>query len=205
MIYRWNELSNVPSQKGVYAWYYIPEITDFDLQDAIDKIHSNPNEAQGVVVNFLYEFIFKYFQEEPYKASLSGSLKPKYEGSIEHKPELSASLIERIVECPERLATIREVLVKSVPNFSSPMYIGMSGNLNKRIQEHQSLIRKYSDQNKNYESANRDHNFAIRLCSRGIPPNQLVVFVNTIDVSDNSYIDIENILNRIHYPLLGRN
>jgi hypothetical protein len=97
--------------------------------------------------------------------------------------------------------------VNSVPNFSSPMYIGMSGNVHRRIQEHRSLIRKYSSvsQSKTYETSNRDQSFAARLCSRGIPQNQLVVFVNIIDVSDDSYIDIENILNRIHYPLLGRN
>lgn len=207
MIYRWNELSKIPSQQGVYAWYYVPEITDFDLQSAIEKIRNDPDQAEHVISTFLYDFIFKYFQEEPYKASLFGTLKPKYEGLIDHKPELSKSLVERIIESPDRLNTIREVLVKSVPNFSSPMYIGMSGNVHRRIQEHQSLIRKYSSlsQSKTHEASNRDQSFAVRLCSRGIPPNQLVVFVNIIDVSDDSYIDIENILNRIHYPLLGRN
>jgi hypothetical protein len=207
MIYRWNELSKIPSKQGVYAWYYVPEITDFDLKNVIQEIRDNPEQAENMVSTFLYDFIFKYFQEEPYKASLFGSLKPKYEGSIDHKPELSTSLIERIIEKPDRLNTIREVLEKSVPNFSSPMYIGMSKNVHRRIQEHESLIRKYSSipQSIIHEPSSRDQSFAMRLCSRGIPPNQLVVCVNIVDVSDDSYIDIENILNRIHYPLLGRN
>lgn len=219
MIYWWTEISSIPPEPGVYAWYYSPEITKFDLEQAIIQINdfnqkSDIDAASNVVRNFLHNSLFRYFQEEPYQAILRGSLKPRYEGYIEHTAELSEDLVKRIVEEPERLITIRQVLEKSAPNFASPIYIGMSENLCNRIKRHKKLIEKYcsqfSDQNiqsktTDKESDDRDRSFAMRICSRNIPPTRLFVTINILEDVGKTYVDIENILNRIHYPLLGRN
>ena len=215
MIYSWTEIINVPSKPGVYAWYYSPEITDFDLQDTINKILmfksvNNMDEAQEIVKTFLNNYLFRFFQEEPYHATLRGSLKPKYEGTVEHTPELSEDLVARIVDEPERLTTVRQVLEKSTPNFSSPLYIGMSKNLNGRLKTHKKLIEKYCSQvNPNdfniKDAEDRDKNFAMRVCSRNIYPTRLSVAINVLEDIGERYVDIENILNRIHYPLFGRN
>ena len=217
--YLWTEISSVPQKPGVYAWYYLPEITDFDLQQTIDRIktyrdHGDEETALKSIEDFLETFVFRYFQEEPYQAILRGSLKPRYEGAIEHKPELSEKLIERIVEEPERLITIKQVLEKSAPEFASPIYIGMSENLSSRLRRHKRLIEKYSEQllsrtslqrTDAKEAENRDESFAMRICSRNIPPTRLFVSINILENVGKRYVDIENILNRIHYPLLGRN
>lgn len=217
--YWWTEISNVPQKPGVYAWYYLPEITDFDLQQTISRIRvywdNNDIEAAiETVKSFLQNFLFQYFQEEPYQAILRGALKPKYEGSIEHKPELSEELLKRIVEEPERLITIKQVLERSAPDFASPIYIGMSENLSSRLKRHKKLIEKYSSQllNQNTSSQDdkkdgedRDQSFAMRICSRHIPPTRLFVTISILEDAGKRYVDIENILNRIHYPLLGRN
>lgn len=217
--YWWTEIAGVPQKPGVYAWYYLPELTDFDLQDTIKRIieyrdNENKDAAIETVEIFLDKFLFKYFREEPYKVSLYGPLKPKYEGSIEHKPELSGSLIDRIVEDPERLITIKQVLEKSAPDFASPIYIGMSDNLGSRLKRHKKLIEKYSSRESStsfsvdpgpYSVENRDESFAMRVCSRSIPPTRLFVAINILENAEKRYVDIENILNRIHYPLLGRN
>ena len=219
MTYWWTEISSVPQKPGVYAWYYLPEITDFDLQQTIDQIKvyrdkGNVKAALETVEIFLESSLFRYFQEEPYQAVLRGSLKPKYEGCLEHKPELSGKLVERVVEEPERLITIKQVLEKSAPDFASPMYIGMSDNLGGRLKRHKKLIEKYSSQFfsqsslqqiDTQETENRDESFAMRICSRSIPPTRLFVTINILEDVGKRYVDIENILNRIHYPLLGRN
>ena len=45
----------------------------------------------------------------------------------------------------------------------------------------------------------------MEVCRRNILPAQLFVVINIIKDNGKRYIDLENILNRIHYPLLGRN
>jgi len=218
MLYWWTQIAAIPQKPGVYAWYYLPELTEFDLRDTVAKIQSftdvnDKESASEVVKDFLYTFVFQYFREEPYQAVLRGSLKPKYEGSIEHIPELSEDLVTRIVEDPNRIFTIKQVLEKSVPNFSSPLYIGMSENLNSRVGRHKKLIEKYYSQaaiqNIQYQSLNetedRDQSFAMRVVSRKIQTTRLAVAINVLEDVGKRYVDIENILNRIHYPLLGRN
>jgi hypothetical protein len=217
--YRWTEISNIPQKPGVYAWYYLPEITDFDLKKTIAQVtvcrdDQDMEAAYEIVKCFLQDFLFRYFQEEPYQAILRGSLKPRYEGLVEHKPELSENLLRRVVEEPERLITIKQVLEKSAPDFASPIYIGMSDNLGRRLKLHKSLIEKYSDQSfnqssleqaPNKETEDRDKSFAMRICSRHILPTRLFVTIDVLENVGKRYVDIENILNRIHHPLLGRN
>lgn len=224
MRYPWNQITNIPVKPGVYAWYYLPEITDYDLHNTIEKLNTLKEKADlelasELVQDFLYKNIFRYFEEEPYNASLTGALKPKYEGKLEHKPSISQSLIERIVEIPERLATIKKVLEVSAPDFASPLYIGMSNKLGKRLKAHQKLIEKYRSENLSEDRPQvlnsvkirenqefYDKSFALEVCRRNIPPSRLFVIVNILDEEiDKNYLDIENILNRIHYPLLGRN
>lgn len=218
MIFQWQEIADIPKEPGIYAWYFSPEITDFDLSEAIQKIISlklenNHSLASGVIRDFLSKNIFRYFQEDPYEASLCGPMKPRYSGMLSHQPTLSASLIERIFEEPERLKSIKFILEKSAPHFASPLYIGMTKKLGKRLMQHKKLIEKYrkeisreivDSRVENIEDA--DHSFALEICKRNILPSRLFVIINIFDnQSQKEYVDIENILNRIHYPLLGRN
>lgn len=211
-IYTWHEIGDVPSAPGVYAWYYTPEITAFDLDQITAEIHTlragaGPAAAKQAVRAFLDEAVFRYFREQPYSAHLRGPLKPRYEGQIEHRPTLSESLLDRIVEAPERLATIRSVLEASAPDFASPIYIGMSERLRGRLGNHKSLIEKYGElpDPGPSEEDQRDHSFAKEIRARSIPPSRLFVVASVISGPPGTYVDIENILNRIHYPLLGRN
>ncbi len=217
MLYWWTELGEVPEKAGVYAWYYSPEITDFDLEQINSELMvcrktDDTNKASQIVEDFLHNNLFRYFQEEPYQASLRGPLKPRYEGYFEHTPELSEELVRRIVEEPERLFTIKNVLEKSAPYFASPIYIGMSENLSQRIKTHKKLIEKYcssasisGDRSSKEDKGERDRSFAMRISKLSIPPTRLFVVIHPYENLGKRYVDIENILNRIHYPLLGRN
>lgn len=221
-IYRWTQISNIPKKPGVYAWYYSPEITDYDLRiiiQSLSNMNSNDDkdEASELVTEFLYKNIFRIFQEEPYQATVKGSLKPEYKGYLEHNPHLSESLVSRIIDEPERLQTIKDVLESSTPNFSSPIYIGMSEKLGNRLKQHKKLIENYYTEPSKTESKNikfikkdipnlqKDQSFAAEVCKRKMIPSRLFVVVNILEDIGNRYVDIENILNRIHYPLLGKN
>ncbi|PEG34362.1 hypothetical protein CQY20_25910 [Mycolicibacterium agri] len=211
-IFTWHEIGDTPASPGVYAWYYTPEITAFDLENIINEIEEllklgESSAAKAVVKAFLEKRVFQYFEEQPYEAQLRGPLKPRYEGRIHHVPVLSDSMLERILEDPRRLVTIRSVLAASAPEFASPIYIGMSDCLRVRLRRHKSLIEKFGEISgpQPQEGTQRDYTFAREIRARKIPPSRLFVITRIINDAPGTYIDIENILNRIHCPLLGRN
>ncbi len=205
----WADIGNAPEASGVYAWYYSPEITDFDLDSTIKAVQSAPErtEAERAVRSLLDSRLFHHFREEPYTAAISGPLKPAYTGALEQESAASASLISRLASEPERLRTIRDVLAKSAPMFTSPLYIGMAAVLRVRLAHHKKLIEKFRtvmprDGQTNQSS---DAGFAWQVAKRKIPPERLIVYTYSILSDDGTAVDIENILNRICYPILGRN
>lgn len=211
----WAEIYTTPASPGIYAWYYSPEITLFDLKEAIESLEEllcsgNKDEARCYVRELLDKRLFHYFRELPYRARIAGPLKPTHEGYLEHKPDISDSLVSRIVECPQRLQLIRDVLEVSAPHFASPLYIGMSDNLRQRLSKHKSLIEKYRsrgvrDETDRTHTQAGDMSFADQIVQRRIPPERLFVVICELTNLDSDPVDIENILNRIYYPVLGRN
>lgn len=210
-LYKWEEISKVPAEPGVYAWYYSPEITERDLNIATEKINSlksqnHLDEARQYTSTFLDKFVFRYFKEDSYKVILHAALKPQYKGSVDHSEGPSQSLIDRIVEEPGRLITIKEILKEAAPYFSSPIYIGMSDQVGQRLMSHKNLIQRYREkQITEYTAEAKEHSFAQQVCARSIPPACLFVMVRLIESPRKDYVDAENILNRINYPILGRN
>jgi hypothetical protein len=210
MPYKWSEISEVPSVSGIYAWYYQVVLTEHDLSRVISRVESLKREgenkkAKKKIGEFLRSSVFKYFAEEPFEASVSGPLKPEYTGELEHQPESSDSLLQRLVENPNRLYTVKEVLANATPEFASPIYIGMSKDLNKRIKGHRDLIIDYRGGNSSSVGTDRDQSFARRVVKRNLVPTRLHVSIRKISGKGARYVDTENILNRINFPVLGRN
>lgn len=216
--FTWSEFSKISDKSGIYAWYYNPEITTHDLETAINKINSQKSKDDAIsgkqtVRNFLQDHIFQHFREEPFAATITGALKPFYKGKLEHQPPNLESLINRIYESPDRLHEIKATLEMTAPYFASPMYIGMSDNLKSRIWQHKNLIEKFRSQISNPFTAETisddDAGFARQIAARRIPPGRLLVVTCTTatigKLAGNTHVDIENILNRIYYPILGRN
>jgi hypothetical protein len=204
----WADLGNAPEAPGVYAWYYSPEITDFDLERTIEAVRSAHDraEAERVIRAMLDGRLFHYFREEPYSATIAGPLKPAYTGSLDHDVAASASLVSRLASEPERLRTIRNVLALSAPMFTSPLYIGMATVLKSRLARHKELIERFrSVVPRDGVSRNSDAGFAWQVAKRRIPPERLLVFTCSTTSDDGTAVDVENILNRICYPILGRN
>lgn len=214
--YKWNQISKVVESPGIYAWYLPLILSRHDVESTItktDKFKSTNNEklAKQTIENFLEKHVFQSFAEDPYDAVLSGPLKPTFKGKISHSIYTSTSLIQRIYEEPRRLIEIAEIIKATAPDFSSPIYIGMAKNLNVRLNNHKSKIERYKvslEKDKNNYSSDeekRDHIFAKRIVDRKIIETELFVITSSIITESDIYKDIENLLNRINFPILGRN
>jgi hypothetical protein len=203
--YHWSDLSNAPEKPGVYAWYYSPELTQFDVERTIEQLQklgvNQKAEAAALVRSVLDDRVFRYFREDDYHARIEGPLKPSYEGDLRHSFAPSEGLIARLVADPQRLRFVKGVLEVSAPMFASPIYIGMSDCLRDRLRQHKAMIERYR--------AGRPDNggsaFAFQVAKRRMPPERLFVLTCVMPNSEDMAVDVENVLNRIYYPILGRN
>jgi len=211
----WRQINNqhVPGKSGIYAWYYDHSLSDFDIQKVIDTLNqmSNTSLKKECVRDYLHEYLFSFYAESPYDAHIAGKLKATYIGQLVHKQDVSDSLVERIVESPFVLYEIKKVLSSITHSFTSPLYIGMAKNLSTRLKRHKALIEKYrtngvaSSVGSNSENDTSDHNFASRVVEKKFTETKLYVVIQTLDEEGSLHNVMENILNRINYPILGRN
>ena len=212
-ILNWSEVANCPELPGIYSWYFRPELTDHDINNLIEKIRLNKENASEYIHSFFEDRLFRYFKQKPYNVEISGQLKAQYKGDIDHIQEISPGLIERVLEDPNRLHAIRDLLHKSTPLFASPLYVGMSKNIKTRIMRHCNFIKQLREQVSNpfskvmqYDLTGEERNFAERVVDKELPSSRLFLAYQITDTADeNIYVDLENIINRIYYPTFGRN
>jgi hypothetical protein len=218
-LFRFSEIAGAPNSPGVYAWYYRLELTDKDIADCIESVELEPSEEARyeIIRSFLDVHLFRYYKEVPYFVSLSGKLKPRYQGLLAHHVEMSLSLIKRLAETPSNLYEIKRTLRLAIPQFSSPIYIGVAKCLRDRLKQHVHLINSLQHlqasgaltpmlETDTDSETDRDHKFAYEVSLiRGFRPSCLIVNTLELPVDDSIRYDLENILNRINYPLCGRN
>lgn len=206
--YPWSDLANAPASPGVYAWYYSPDIADYDLERAIAAAaDGDPERSRDAIRSLLDERLFGFFREAAYDAVITGALKPSYSGQLTHAFDVSGSLVERLSQDPNRLRSIRDILRVSAPLFASPLYIGMATKLRSRLGRHKQLIERYraAQPPDGQPVRESDAGFAWQVAKRRIPPERLFVCTCAISTDDGIAVDVENILNRIYYPVLGKN
>lgn len=217
--FRFNEIAGAPDEPGLYSWYYRVELADKDITDCIAGVKSAASQVdrESVVRAFLEDRLFRCYREVPYSVTLSGKLKPRYQGKIDHAPDMSNSLIARLAQNPETLHDVKQALKLAVPQFASPIYIGVAERLRKRLLQHVSLIGYYLNLQASAldldptagatsEEDASDHKFAYEVSMvRGFRASNLIVNTLQLPVHDTVRYDLENILNRINYPLCGRN
>jgi hypothetical protein len=214
----WFHLGKAPAMPGLYAWYFKPELLDSDIDGLCIKLSNSDDlitdsERDVIVRHFLKAMLYSYFEQKPYLVELKGQLKPRFSGEVGHRADedLSDELVKRIAKNPERLYALRNLIERTTPLQASPLYIGMADNLRERIARHRKLIIQLenaivikSQKYLNIDLSISEVNFAERVVERRIPPTQLFV---TYQVSEDKLAanDVENILNRIYFPVLGRN
>jgi hypothetical protein len=212
--FTWREINirNIGNSSGVYAWYYSNKISSHDIDLLINKVEISGDRSskQEMVKQFLQKHIFSYYQEISYEARISGKLKASYTGQLTHEQNISEKLIDRIVEKPQLLNYIKYTLSDIDESFMSPLYIGMADNLSTRLIKHKRLIEQYrvrgvSDGGDDWQEDDRDHNFAARIVQKSFIETNLYVVITKVSDKNSMHNIMENILNRINYPILGRN
>lgn len=206
----WAEIDLAPETPGVYAWYSRLVISKADIDDIVKRVQmarqDSEAKARAVVDEALDRFIFSPYRETPYQVALRGQLKPKFSGEVLHEPGKSDSLIGRLASNPERFRTVSEVLKTVAPWFTAPLYIGMATNLRVRLKQHRNKIVELRDlQGQASIDDSAEAGFANQVAARNFDPTNLFVHIAEVDVDTGEHNDLENILNRINYPIFGRN
>jgi hypothetical protein len=204
----WPEINSVTEQPGVYAWYYGPRFTKFD-RGALEEQLLHAPDPKCIEV-FLTKRLFRYFEETPYEAIIQGPLKATYSGDLIENRSITSALSQRLAEMADRRTALWDALESMVPFFAAPLYIGMAKNLRTRLRTHKHLIEggleKLRLNTRPDVTSKRDAGFAMEVLRRQLAIERLSVYVHELPAAAaDSAVDVENLLNRINYPVLGRN
>lgn len=204
----WEAIGSISECPGVYAWYYRPRFTRFDRDALEGKLADDKSPSE--IETFLTRHLFRYFQEMPYEVTIQAPLKPTYSGSIEQTRSITPELSQRLADSKDRREALWNSLELMIPYFAAPLYIGMAKNLRRRLRGHKKLIEggleNLSKNARQTENAGRDASFAAEVIRRRLAVERLSVYTYELpQESGDSANDIENIMNRITFPILGRN
>lgn len=219
---KWVQINNnnIPKVSGIYAWYYDHKIGNYDIKSLEEKIGliASDNDKKICIREFIQKNLLNYYKRENYNVEIKGQLEPKYSGQLTHQIDNANNIVKSIFEDLNVLKSIQQVFNSFDFNFSSPLYVGMAKDLSSRINTHRNLIAKYNDinidritldnkseQNEIEDEDIDDHNFAARIIERKFIIQNLVVVIKEVTDTDSIYKIIENLMNRINYPILGRN
>lgn len=199
---------------GVYSWHYNMRFSKHDMDIFVKYVLANRateterKNNKSYIVNFLNEKLFSFFKYPNYLVSMTGPLLPKYSGNISHEIGPAVTIIDRLYENPTLIYGVSESLAKISPEFSNPLYIGMASNLSRRIVQHKEMLLGLKE---NYlysfspEITDGEKSFAERVQKRGFILENLFVCVEPVPNGGALNNIVENIMNRINYPVLGRN
>ena len=212
----WLDFEDLPTGPGIYAWHYMPQLSDADISMLIGNLPQSSQQATAIrrdqISRFLQQHLFDCIQEKPYQAELTAPLKPSYSGNLNFESTISETLVKEIEAQPERLFQINKVLQAVRHEFTPPIYIGMAHNIRARILRHKSLICKIQNSGAEMEAFVRSvraedveaRNFAEDVVARKMSTARLRVSVQTISAEEKIHNNVENILNRLSLPLCGR-
>ena len=204
------EVPDVDSKPGLYAWYLRISPGQGNTESSEDFLKA----LKKITEQFYYPTL---------AMQLKGHLGLNWKGKLEHiwygHDEYPFSDSIKMLTHPEERKILSDILELTLPLLTGPLYIGVSKNLQVRLQQHTQLIQAYQEDITQLSSTNidgdesleNDKNFAQRIAEREIDPNHLAVGVIYMCPSHHSTERIhtavksaENLLNRMFYPILGR-
>jgi hypothetical protein len=207
--------AGVPIRAGIYAWYGRVVVSE--------PVRAQASNASTLDALFR-EHVFGRYQRQPYDVTLSAALEPRFRGRVLHQLDLP-STSDWSGKTTARIAdTVFTFLARSfAPAFSAPIYVGKAVKqpLSMRVAQHLSSLREYMGRSTEFlenqrralisgelETDNEEidaHSFAIEAAMRRFAPERLLLVTYappTIEADDVSFL--ENIVNRINYPICGR-
>jgi len=205
----WSQIPNeIPDVSGVYAWYLKSEISQGEIKRCIQEmgVIEDRNAKIEIIRETIKANLIRPVSPSPYRVELEGDLMPSYQGDINFIEHLDADMLGRFVDDPNELEVLGELISLTSPAFASPLYIGMSSNLRKRINQHKKLIQKNDEQNTSSFTKNSEgpQSFANEISRRSIDFTRLFVQILEMDREVQYVRDLEYMLNRISYPIFGK-
>ena len=237
-----DEVSNAPEVVGVYAWYgalYAP------LADYKRTVDENGTDLGGGRLRAVLAKHLSRYQLAPFRLSGRGSFGADWRGTLEDRAHATMQdvVLGRVVPDPtdktdhgfakslanvSRKEPLRHLLSRalaaSTPFLEAPIYIGMTNNLRRRLDQHVGRYRAIRDAVANDDARleelrerarNGPSNFAVRAIAMDFSPEHLKVYA--LDVEDlarestltsDQLRDVatvaEWLLNRSHRPSAGR-
>ena len=207
------EIPDADSKPGLYAWY-------LRVKPGEGNLRSPENFAKALIK------ITEQLRYPTLSMELQGHLGLSMKGDLKHiwygqEQYQFSDQLKEILNRSEEREILGDILEVAVPLLTGPLYIGVSKNIRKRLQVHTHLIQKYLQEPEentdidipvdSEDSLRSDQNFAQRIVTRNINPNQLVVGIVYVSYSHLSSERIrkaiesaETLLNRIFYPTLGK-
>ena len=221
-----DRVGDAPRKPGIYAWYAVPNAgpQDWATADGLRRFlafhtrrYVTPTLRLDARTTFkrswsgsLEETTSAYFDnalglmEEPGPA-------PTHDEAAKGKT-LSAA-VERVCADEQQREELVAALRAAIPVLASPLYVGISRNLRKRLQSHVRTFEQLESSDATEEDVaellDEDKNFAARAFSRDFKADMLEVWCMPLELADVARADdivksVEFFLNRWHHPPLGR-
>jgi hypothetical protein len=207
-----DQIESVPEKPGLYAWYHELAIPAADVDMCRDQLATatSRDECREIITECVQRLIFSQYAETDYQVELKGPLKPRYRGTIPYNQHLDQNFLDSLADDANRISHLAQALRSMTPYFASPIYIGVAKNsLKSRIKTHRKLIDEYRDQADRrpaLDSMDADHSFAYdAMILRKFRPTDLRVYVMPLGEASTVAMAAEYVLNRINFPLCGRN
>lgn len=204
--FEWSEIDLVPDVVGLYAWYYRPELRVADLDSEEETRAHLAEVAQKLAVPEM-------------ELDTRGHLGLRMEGRLRHvpfSPDSDGNKVSAVLGDERKRRLLAQVLRRSTPTLCAPIYIGIARRLGSRVRTHKNLIRMCRKEIEGevplLDETASDEKFATRVAERQLEVERLELYIQRLEHSAFGVDDLRDVvlsaeyaLNRIFYPILGRN
>lgn len=223
-----DEVGNAPTGPGIYAWYGVPAAgpEDWATEQALRNFlafhtrrYVTPTLQLAAQTTFkrswggeLDETTSRVFDRALGLVEDDGGDEPLTTEDQVKRKTLSAA-VDRVCADGSHREHLVEALIAAIPMLASPLYVGISRTLRKRLLTHVRTFEKLAAEAPTDAELEDlladDKNFAARAFSRGFSDSLLQVWCLPLSISDPNAADdmvkaVEFFLNRWHHPPLGR-
>lgn len=207
------EYRSTPEEPGIYCWRYRPRIEKGHVNKIKDLLacEIDKDKKTSILFESINNQLVNPFRRPEYSAVLRGPLLPSYRGSIAHDLPDFSHRFAHFANNPSELGAFIEYVNDLYDMISTPFYIGIaeSQSLRSRISSHVSAISRYKSEGRFSEEGDEESkNLASRIVERNIDPSFLWISCLPISGPGDCSIrlsDLEFVLNRTIYPVLGKN